>query len=218
MEKYIESLKQPSYLNADLITYKVLFSYFRKTFIMPSELKLELNSYYENQISKHKLGVFFARTETINIKSYDSTFLHLIGFKGNKHLLLAKDKNINLYNKDKKFIVQIEKIKSLSWILETLKKPTFIFSSIGVKKVSKVYADLIFVRKKKGTYHYVSLKKISSSSLLKNDYVISSHYPLTDSNKFNNMFKKNKAIYVKPLKLKKNDIRICKSDLPRKVS
>ncbi len=192
---YIDTISQPNYLDINLINYKAIYFYFKANFI-EIENKFLTFSTYNNNLQK-----VYKRNETkfqdafnvdgriyLDIKS--TNFPHLIGFKQDDTDMYGSYDN----SKNKEFLnniyyetdlihdyqnhgCDIKKIKTISWIWDTLNKPTYVFDQNGINRgKSNITTDILFVRSYKDIYHYVSLIKIKSNC--KNKYVINSHHPM----------------------------------------
>jgi hypothetical protein len=164
-------------------TFKNLFVIEEKTYSCNKDLLLENISYIKKSIK-------------INVNI--SNFPHLIGYKDNDKS--TKDEFIRniMYESNLSHDYETDgcdktKIKAFSWILDTLKKPHWVFDSDAIiRKNSKLNSDIIFVRKFKTTYHYVSLEKHLGN--INNEYYINSHHFMGEPT-FKRTFNDNKKIY-----------------------
>ena len=206
--EYIESIEQPNLLKLELINYKALYFFFKKNFIENKKI-LYLNEYSNNidVLQKSKKSVFhnaFDQEGRIYLDIKETNFPHLIGYKTrNKDIDGNYDNSRNskflnsifyetsLIEDYREHDCKIDKIQRISWIWKTLRKPLFVFDQEGIYN-SDLKTDLLFVRKIEGTYHYVSLIKLSKSS--KNKYVINSHHSIKNAS-FRSKYNQNKAIY-----------------------
>jgi hypothetical protein len=212
IKQYIEETKMPDKLNIEYLNYKALLFYFLEHFTY-EDMTLKYQD-YSNNLSKISLTKrrefqeFFYNSLPIKINVQLSNFPHLIGYK-DKYFDQVSQTLINQKSTKKEFIRNIlyesnltndyekdgchtDKIEAFSWIISTLKKPIFIFDKDGIKPNSNLKADIIFIRKKSGLYHYVSLKKHLGST--ENEYYINSHHHMSELN-FRRKFYDNKIIY-----------------------
>lgn len=216
--EYIELVKQPELLDIGLINYKALYFYFKANFIEVSDKFLSFEDYNNNLdriqlANKTKFEKAFGEDNRIYLDIKATNFPHLIGFKQddkdefgsydntkNREFLNNIYYETNLLEDYSDHGCDIDKIKTVSWIWNTLKKPLYVFQQDAIDSTkSNLKTDLLFVKKvktdpigAKGTYHYVSLIKIQSSC--KNKYVINSHHPMTED-EFRVKYNTNKAIY-----------------------
>ncbi len=214
IKQYIYETKFPNKLNKDYLNYKALLFYFLEQYTYENMILHKIN--YKNNISKLYLNKkntfsnFFPIDIPIKINVQLSNFPHLIGYK-DKYYDTVNNIWINQKSRKKEFIRNIlyesnltndyekdgchlDKIEAFSWIIDTLNNPIFIFDKDGLKPKSNLKADIIFLRKKDGLYHYVSLKKHINS--IDNEYYINSHHYL-DEKDFQYKFNKNKRIFDK---------------------
>lgn len=208
--QYIESIKQPDLLDIGFINYKALYFYFKKHFIESTNRFLSFENYSNDKTEIYKNNIFkfkeaFGEEKRIYLDIKETNFPHLIGYKTpNKTELGYYDNTLtrkfmksiyyetNLIEDYEEHGCDLGKIKTISWILNTLEKPIYVFTQDGLKAgKSSLKTDLLFVRIYKRTYHYVSLKRIDSC---KNKYVINSHHEISKSD-FHKKYNKNKAIY-----------------------
>lgn len=218
IREYIDTISQPNYLDIKLINYKALYFYFKANFI-EVENKFLTFSNYNNNLQKvykqnnTKFQEAFNDEGRIYLDVKSTNFPHLIGFKQDDKDMFGNYDN----SKNKEFLnniyyetdllhdyenhgCDIQKIKTISWIWDTLTKPSYIFNQNGINKgKSNITTDILFVRSHKETYHYVSLIKISSTT--KNKYVINSHHPMK-RDEFFVKFDINQKIYMYDYKKK----------------
>jgi len=207
---YIESIKQPNLLDINLINYKALYFFFKKNFI--EEKKILYFENYRNDMEKIQLSKrssfhnSFDGDSRIYLDIKETNFPHLIGYKleeknsfgsydnsRNSIFLNSIYYETNLIEDYEQHGCDLKKIKCISWIWKTLKEPLFVFDQDGIREGrSNLKTDLLFLKKLKGTYHYVSLKKIKNSH--KNKYVINSHHKISEQ-EFKEKYNVNKAIY-----------------------
>lgn len=212
VKQYIEETKMPNKLDIEYLNYKALLFYFLEHFTY-EDMTLEYKNYSNNlsKITQSKKSVFqdfFPNSLPIKINVQLSNFPHLIGYK-DKYFDETSQSWINQKSTKKEFIRNIlyesnltndyekdgchlDKIEAFSWIMSTLKKPIFIFDKDGLKPSTNLKADIVFIRKKAGVYHYVSLKKHIGSN--ENEYYINSHHYISELN-FRKKFYDNKIIY-----------------------
>lgn len=212
VKQYIEETKMPNKLDIEYLNYKALLFYFLEHFTY-EDMTLEYKNYSNNlskitQSKKSVLQDFFPNSLPIKINVQLSNFPHLIGYK-DKYFDETSQSWINQKSTKKEFIRNIlyesnltndyekdgchlDKIEAFSWIMSTLKKPIFIFDKDGLKPSTNLKADIVFIRKKAGVYHYVSLKKHIGSN--ENEYYINSHHYISELN-FRKKFYDNKIIY-----------------------
>lgn len=212
VKQYIEQTKMPDKLNKEYLNYKALLFYFLEHFTY-EDMTLEHTNYSNNlsKVTQSKKGIFqsfFPNSLPIKINVQLSNFPHLIGYK-DKYFDEASKTWINQKSTKKEFIrnilyesnltndyekdgCHVDKIEAFSWIMSTLKRPIFIFDKDGLKSISNLKADIIFIRKKMGIYHYVSLKKHIGSN--ENEYYINSHHHMSELD-FRKKFYDNKIIY-----------------------
>lgn len=212
VKEYIEQTKMPDKLNKEYLNYKALLFYFLEHFTY-EDMTLEHTNYSNNlsKITQSKKSIFqsfFPNLLPIKINVQLSNFPHLIGYKDKYFDEVSKTwinqkstkkefiRNIlyesNLTNDYEKDGCHVDKIEAFSWIMSTLKRPIFIFDKDGLKSISNLKADIIFIRKKMGIYHYVSLKKHIGSN--ENEYYINSHHHMSELD-FRKKFYDNKIIY-----------------------
>lgn len=215
--EYIENTFQPKELNSEIITYKALFLYFKKTFIQNRRI-LKFNSFSRNGARTRQVEIFksfFEDTKEIHIDVKDTNFPHLIGYKNSlkdeygqwdkSHNIEFLDKifyETNLIEDYKEHDCSLSKMRCISWISETLNKPTWILDNECLTEKTKVSTDLLFIRKvkkpnNKFSYHYVSLIKERPRESLLNKYIINSHHKIEKSDiiGINMKFDVKKAIY-----------------------
>ncbi len=218
VKQYIGEMQAPKSLKLELLNYKALFFYFKDKFIR-KPLILKLAEYKKNghlilqQAEDKKNGYYdftdFFSNGQIQIKSEFKNFPHLIGIKNKPHesgyldkfmddifyetTLLEdyKEHNPDFHKRD------IHKIKTFSWIIETLDKPRFVFNQGAIKRKrrkGKFESDLIFARQIKtdGEYnwHIVGLQKIGQKN-----FVIKSHFPIKENKEFSGKFYIDNKIY-----------------------
>ena len=222
MIEYINKTYFPKELNLKLLNYKALLFYFIDNFTYKNTT-LEYENFsksYDKGIylsNKDKFKNLFMIEEKnyscdnnillenisyvpkpIKINVNISNFPHLIGYKDNDKS--TKDEFIRniMYESNLSHDYEADgcdksKIKAFSWILDTLKKPHWVFDSKAIiRKNSKLNSDIIFVRKFKTTYHYVSLEKHLGN--INNEYYINSHHFMGEL-KFKRTFNDNEKIY-----------------------
>ena len=215
--EYIENIVQPEELDSELITYKALFLYFKKTFIQNRRI-LKLTSFSKNRAKNYQIKIFkdfFEDKEEIHIDVKDTNFPHLIGYKNSlkdeygqwdkSHNIEFLDKvfyEINLIEDYKEHNCSLSKMKCISWISETLNKPTWVLDKECLTKKTKISTDLLFIKKvkisnDKFSYHYVSLIKERPKESILNKYIINSHHKIEKSDVIgkNKKFDIRKAIY-----------------------
>jgi len=215
--EYIENTFQPEELDPEIITYKSLFLYFRKTFIQNRRI-LKFNSFSRNGARARQVEIFknfFGDTKEIHIDLKDTNFPHLIGYKNSlkdeygqwdkSHNIEFLDKvfyEINLIEDYKEHDCSLSKMRCISWISETLNKPTWILDNTCLTKKTRVSTDLLFIRRVKKSndkfsYHYVSLIKERPRESLLSKYIINSHHKIEKSDimGINMKFNVRKAIY-----------------------
>jgi hypothetical protein len=215
--EYIENIVQPEELDSELITYKALFLYFRKTFIQNRRI-LKLTSFSKNGARGHQIQIlknFFEDTGEIHIDVKDTNFPHLIGYKNSlkdeygqwdkNHNIEFLDKvfyEINLIEDYKEHNCSLSKMKCISWISETLNRPTWVLDKECLTERTKISTDLLFIKKAKisndkFSYHYVSLIKERPRESILNKYIINSHHKIEKSDIIgkNMKFDIRKAIY-----------------------
>jgi len=207
--EYIKSIKQPHLLKIELINYKALYFYFKQYFIESSNRFLSFNDYFNDKSkiqlnNQSKFEEAFGEDKRIYLDIKETNFPHLIGYKtqdkradgtyDNSHTRKFMNNiyyETNLIEDYKIHGCDLGKIKTISWILDTLEKPIYVFTQEGLRAgKSNIKTDLLFVKMVKGTYHYVSLKRINNA---KNRYVINSHHQISKSD-FWKKYNTNKAI------------------------
>ncbi len=212
IKQYIEERKMPDKLDIQYLNYKALLFYFLEHFTY-EDMTLNYENYSNNlskimQSKKNIFYKFFPNSLPIKINVQLSNFPHLIGYKDKYFDEISQSwknqkstkkefiRNIlyesNLTNDYEKDGCHMDKIEAFSWIMSTLKKPIFIFDKDGIKPISNLSADIIFIRKKAGLYHYVSLKKHIGSN--DNEYYINSHHYMNEQS-YRQKFNSNKVIY-----------------------
>jgi len=207
VKQYIIDTKAPKILDINLLNYKALLFYFKDNFIKTS-LTLKLVNYENNGKLEANFIDFFSKGK-INIKSQFNNFPHLIGIKNERHISGYMDEfmdgifyETNLledYEKhnSESYTRDIHKIKTFSWIIETLHNPTHVFEQNAIRKKASVKfkSDLIFARRiqndSKYKWHIVGLKKIGGN------FVIQSNFPIKTNGEFKKKFDLDKKIYEK---------------------
>lgn len=210
IKEYIEMTKFPQPLELEYLNYKALLFYFLETFTYKNmTLGFDI---YNNDLTKVQESLrstfqeIFIDGKPIKINVNLMNFPHLIGYKdyyvedGKKiYSKSTKDefvKNI-FYESNLTYDYKLDgcdtsKIQAFSWIKKTLYKPLYVFTDEALK-LSSLKTDIVFVRRKKGKYHYVSLKKHIGN--VDNEYYINSHHHITQE-EFNEKFNLNKKIYM----------------------
>ena len=163
-------------------------------------------NYEKNAKLEDSFKIFFSNKQ-INIRSEFNNFPHLIGIKNELHVSGYIDKfmdgifyETNLLEDYEKHNSEfhtrdIHKIKTFSWIIETLHNPTYVFEKSAIKKKAsiKFKSDLIFARRIKNCskykWHIVGLKKIGKN------FVIQSNFPIKTNGEFEKKFYLDKKIY-----------------------
>lgn len=203
IKKYIKDNNFPTKLQSKYLNYKALLFYFIESFTI-SDTILYYNT-YKNDTSRLQLKKKesfkdkFKNNLPIKINVNIYNFPHLIGYKRSK----AANKPINLFIKDILYEsdlshnyesdgCNLNKIEAFAWILETLKKPFLIYDQDGIKQSSLLKSNMVFIRRDKDRYHYVSLQVHSGSD--NNQYYINSHHSLTEK-EYRSKFNQNKYIY-----------------------
>lgn len=215
--EYIEGVFQPKKLNPEIITYKGLFLYFKKNFIQHRKI-LKLDNFSKNGArgrQKEIFESFFGNEMEIHIDVKDTNFPHLIGYKDtSKDKYGQRNKNHNVEFLDKIFYqmkliedyeehkCSLSKMSCISWISETLDRPTWILDRTCLTNKTKLKSDLLFIKRVKESdgsfsYHYVSLIKETPRESLLNKYIIDSHHKIDKEDVIgrNMKFNINKAIY-----------------------
>ena len=214
---YIENVFQPEELDSEIITYKALFLYFKKIFIQNRKI-LKFDSFSKNGVKPLQIEIFknfFEDKEEIHIDMKDTNFPHLIGYKNslkdeygqwdkshNVEFLYKVFYEINLIEDYKEHNCSLNKMKCISWISETLNRPTWVLDKECLTNKTKISTDLLFIKKvkisnDKFSYHYVSLIKERPRESILNKYIINSHHKIEKSDIIgkNMKFDIRKAIY-----------------------
>lgn len=205
VKQYINETKAPKSLDIELLNYKALLFYFKDNFIK-KPLTLRLTDYQTNGKLQNDFANFF----------FDGQIkINKVKWVGFPHLIGIKDVNIdkfldgifyemNLLEDYKTHKGDVHKIKTFSWVIETLRNPTYVFDIKGIK-AKHFKSDLVFIRKITGNcdnpkyyWHIVGLGKEVGGT--ENEFFIRSQFPMQSEKELYRKFDKNKNIYKKKWK------------------